>query len=69
MLVFTCASVLATRSTIDDVILVFGLLTQRLADETVDQVVRAACWNLDVLAMGFWPSADHLQTPLTSPGL
>ena len=67
MLVFTCAGVLATRSTIDDVILVFGLLMQRLANETVDQVVRAACWSLGVLATGFWPAADHLQAPLTSP--
>ncbi len=54
MLVFKFAGVLAMRSTIDDVILVSGLLMQRLADETVDQVVRAACWSLDVLATRFW---------------
>ena len=65
MLVFTFASVLATRSTIDDVMLVFGLLQEHLLDDTVDQVFHAAVWSLDVLATGFWPSTDHLHAPLT----
>ena len=67
MLVFTFAGVLAKLSTIHDVILVFGLLMQRLADDTVDQLVHAACWSIDVLATGCWPSADHLHAPLTGP--
>ncbi len=65
MLVFTIAGVVSNCGTRDSILLVFGLLLERLLDHTMEQVLHAACWSLDILATGTWPSTDHLRAPLT----